>query len=115
VNQIPREDGPKSGAEEKEELMKKAQTAGQKSNKIEYKGCVDVAGLNIFCACAEDFLLRERIVKDPVTGQDVIVKDAQKNCKFAADMTSPKDHPSVKLMYRPPSLQLMISTDSTRK
>lgn len=38
LNTIPREDGPKSGKEEKEEAMKKAQTAGQKSNKIEYKG-----------------------------------------------------------------------------
>lgn len=38
LSQIPREDGPKSGKEEKEEAMKKAQTAGQKSNKIEYKG-----------------------------------------------------------------------------
>lgn len=38
LSQIPREDGPKTGKEEKEEAMKKAQTAGQKSNKVEYKG-----------------------------------------------------------------------------
>lgn len=38
LSKIPREDGPKTGKEEKEEAMKKAQTAGQKSNKVEYKG-----------------------------------------------------------------------------
>lgn len=53
---IPRGDAaPSSGKEEKDEMMKKA-NAGKPTNKIEYKG--------------------ERVVKDPVTGKDVIVKDA---------------------------------------
>ena len=53
---LPRGDNvPQNAQEEKEQMMRKA-NAGKKDNKVEYKG--------------------ERVVKDPVTGRDVIVKDA---------------------------------------
>ena len=62
TSDIPRGDaGPESGQEAKETMMKKA-TAGKKTNKIDYKG--------------------ERVVQDPVTGRDVIVKDADFDGEF---------------------------------
>ena len=56
ISKIPRGDEePHSGQEEKDQLMKKS-NAGHTTNKVEFKGY--------------------RIVKDPVTGNDVVIKDA---------------------------------------
>lgn len=81
VSKMSRGDAPpSSGAEEKEQMMKKA-TAGKKTNKIEFKG--------------------SRIVTDPVTGQDVVIKDAD----FGAyDAKQPNlRHPEKESPVLPPS------------
>lgn len=79
LSKIPRGDaGPQTGKEEKDELMKKSAEAGKRTNKVEYKGYVSSPFASR--ASPDREILRERIVTDPVTGQDVIVKVITRSC-----------------------------------